>query len=73
MCGYNPSAVQAKVERVDYGNDTVAASPKSILNQKYEVQSVGNQVYAYVAGGLNNLGSETSDTRRVDYLSLIHI
>jgi hypothetical protein len=61
--GYSPGSVSS-VDRVDFANDTTAASPRGALpTATFSSDTVGNQNYGWWAGGY----SGTSATARVDF------
>ena len=54
------------VDRVDFDNDTAAASPKGVLYvNRFAHGAVGNKFFGYVAGG--NGGGQYSTVNRIDY------
>ena len=72
--GYNPSAVQSGINRIDYSNDTATASQVSHFagaspsgrNQLRTLFGVASSTHAYWGGGTHSLGSESTSIFRLD-------
>jgi len=73
--GYNPSAVQSGINRIDFSNDTATASQVSQFagaspssrNQLRTLFGVASSTYAYWGGGTHGLGSESTSIFRLDF------
>ena len=73
--GYNPSAVQSGINRIDFSNDTATASQvsqfagasPSYRNQLRTLFGVANLTHAYWGGGTHGLGSESTSIFRLDF------
>ena len=81
--GYNPSAVQSGINRIDLSNDTATASQvsqfagasPSYRNQLRTLFGVANLTHAYWGGGTHGLGSESTSifvNSSIQYLAIKH-
>jgi len=61
-----PLPVYSTVDRIDFSNDSVTASPRSPLSlQRYDLAATGNSNYGWFAGG-NSIASPRTTQARVD-------
>ena len=71
--GYNwpaPDYIRSVVDRIDYSNDSVTATPKGPLSQtRSRGSATGNTSYGYFVGGEGNNDNGLSTVDRIDFSS----